>query len=49
MAKKPKESKDAKIERGKRVKLPAKAALQRMQAFSKRREKFIAAIREGKD
>jgi hypothetical protein len=49
MAKKPKESKDGKIERWKRVKLSAKAALQRMQAFGKRREKFIAIIREGKD
>jgi hypothetical protein len=31
------------------MKLSAKAALQRMRAFGKRRERFIAAIREGKD
>jgi hypothetical protein len=49
MAKKPKASKDGKIERWKRVKLSAKAALQHMQAFSKRREKSIAAIRKGQD
>jgi len=49
MAKKPKASKEGKIERRKRVKLSAKVALQRMRAFGKRREKFIAAIREGKD
>jgi hypothetical protein len=49
MAKKPKENKEGKSEQRKRVKLSAKAALQRMQAFGKRREKFIAAIREGKD
>jgi hypothetical protein len=49
MAKKRKEVKADKIQLRKRVKLSAKAALQRMQAFGKRREKFIAVIREGKD
>jgi hypothetical protein len=49
MAKKRKETKAGKIQQPKRVKLSAKAALQRMQAFGKRREKFIAAIREGQD
>ena len=49
MAKKRKETKAGKMQQPKRVKLPAKAALQRMQAFGKRREKFIAAIREGQD
>jgi hypothetical protein len=49
MAKKRKASKADKSQLGKRVKLSAKAALQRMQAFGKRREKFIAAIRQGKD
>jgi hypothetical protein len=49
MAKKRKETKAGKIQQSKRVKLSAKAALQRMQAFGKRREKFIAAIREGQD
>ena len=46
---KPKEIKAGKIQQRKRVKLSAKAALQRMQAFGKRREKCIAAIRAGKD
>ncbi|MGH8064181.1 MAG: hypothetical protein ACRERE_02865 [Candidatus Entotheonellia bacterium] len=41
--------KEGKIARRKRVQLSAKAALQRMQVFGKRREKFIAAIRKGKD
>lgn len=49
MAKKPKEINEGKLERGKRVKLSAKVALQRMRAFGKRREQFIAAIREGQD
>jgi hypothetical protein len=49
MAKKRKETKAGKSQQPKRVKLSANAALQRMQAFGKRREKFIAAIREGKD
>jgi hypothetical protein len=41
MAKKRKETKAGKIQQPKRVKLSAKAALQRMQAFGKRRKKFI--------
>jgi hypothetical protein len=49
MAKKPEDSKADKMERRKRIRLSAKEALKRMQAFGKRREKFIAAIREGKD
>jgi hypothetical protein len=49
MAKKRKETKAGKMQQPKRAKLPVKAALQRMQAFGKRREKFIAAIREGQD
>jgi hypothetical protein len=49
MAQKRKDIKADKSQRRKRVKLSAKAALQRMQAFGKRREKFIAAIREGQD
>jgi hypothetical protein len=49
MAKKRKAIKAEQSQLRKRVKLSAKAALQRMQAFGKRREKFIAAIREGKD
>jgi hypothetical protein len=49
MAKKRKEIKADRLKLRKRVKLSTKAALQRMQAFGKRREKFIAAIRKGKD
>ena len=49
MAKKRRETKAGKIQTTERVKLSAKAALQRMQAFGKRREKFIAAIRKGQD
>ena len=47
MAKKRRVTKAGKIQLPKRVKLSAKAALQRMQSFGKQREKFIAAIREG--
>ena len=49
MAKKPEESKTSKRQRRQRVKVSAKEALKRMQAFGKRREKFIAAVREGQD
>jgi hypothetical protein len=49
MAKKPEEIKEGKMKRQKRIRLSAKQALKRMQAFGKRREKVIAAIREGKD
>jgi hypothetical protein len=49
MAKKRKAIKAEQSQLRKRVKLSAKAALQRMQAFGKRREKFIAAIRKGQD
>jgi hypothetical protein len=47
MAKKPEESKVAKMKRRQRVKVSAREALKRLQAFGKRREKFIAAVREG--
>jgi hypothetical protein len=49
MAQKRRATKAGKIQQSKRVKLSAKAALQRMQSFGKRREKIIAAIREGQD
>jgi hypothetical protein len=49
MAKKPEESKASKRKRWQRVKVSAQEALKRMQAFGKRREKFIAAVREGQD
>ena len=40
--------KEVKIERPQRVKLSAKESLKRTKEFDKRKEKFIAAIREGK-
>ena len=49
MAKKTEESKTPKMKRRQRVKVSAKEALKRMQTFGKRREKFIAAVREGTD
>ena len=49
MDKKPEESKTSKMKRRQRAKVSAKEALKRMQAFGKRREKFIAAVREGTD
>jgi hypothetical protein len=49
MAKQPEESKASKMKRRQRAKVSAKEALKRMQAFGKRREKFIAAVREGTD
>ncbi len=49
MAKKPEASKASKRKRRQHVKVSAKEALKRMQAFGKRREKFIAAVREGQD
>jgi hypothetical protein len=49
MARKSEEIKESKAERQKRMKLSAKEVLKRMQTFGKRREKFIAAVREGKD
>ena len=49
MAKKPEDSKASKRKRRQRVKVSAKEALKRMRAFGKRREKLIAAVREGQD
>ena len=49
MAKQPEDSKASKRKRRQRVKVSAKEALKRMQAFGKRREQFIAAVREGQD
>jgi hypothetical protein len=49
MVKKPEKITEDKTEQQQRIKLSAKEALKRMQAFGKRRGKFVAAIREGKD
>jgi hypothetical protein len=48
MVKKREKIRELKIERPKRAKLSAKESLRPMQEFSKQREKFIAAVREGK-
>jgi len=48
MTKKAKVVKEIKIERPERAKLSAEESLKRMKDFSKRKEKFIASIREGK-
>jgi hypothetical protein len=49
MSKKRERSDELRIERPKRAKLTAKESLKRMQAFSKRKGPFIAAIRKGKN
>ena len=49
MAKKARAAKPLKFERPKRLKLSPEESLKRMQAFAKRKESFIAAIRKGKD
>lgn len=36
-------------ERAERAKLTAEKSLKRLQAFAKRREHFVAAVRKGKD
>lgn len=41
--------KDVKIERPVRVKLSPEESRRRMEEFEQRKEKFVAAIREGKD
>jgi hypothetical protein len=47
MMKRMKQVKEIKIERLKREKVSREEALRRMKAFPKRRDKFIAAVREG--
>ena len=49
MAKRLKDLKELKIERPPRIKLTAKESLKRTQEFDQRREKFIAAVRKGKN
>ena len=48
MAKRLKGINEIKIERPQRAKLSAEESLKRMRAFANRKEKLIAAIREGK-
>ncbi len=49
MTKKPKIVKEVKTERPERMKLSAEESLKRTKEFDKRRDKFIAAIRKGKN
>lgn len=49
MPKKSRITKPLSLERPKRAQLSAEESLQRMKSFSKRKGRFIAAIREGKD
>ncbi len=48
MTKKAKVVKEIKIERPERMKLSAEESLKRMKKFDRRKEKFIASIRESK-
>ena len=47
MARRLKDLKELKIERPPRIKLSAKESLKRTKEFDKRKERFIAAIRNG--
>jgi hypothetical protein len=47
--KKPKIGTRSRGERPKRAKLSPKESLKRMQAFSERKEHFVATVRKGKD
>ena len=49
MAKAKRQGKSQVTGRSGRVKLSAEESLKRMQAFAKRKESFIAAVRKGKD
>ena len=49
MARRVKDIKEIKIERPPRAKLSAAESLKRTQEFDKRKDKFIASIRKGKD
>jgi hypothetical protein len=44
-----KKSKDLPAERAERKKLSAEESLKRMREFAKRKERFVAAVRKGKD
>lgn len=49
MTKKAKVVKEIKIERPERAKLSAEESIKRTKEFNKRKEKFIAAVREGRN
>ena len=49
MVKRLKDGKELKVERPQRAKVSEKDALKRMKEFDKRKERFVAAIRTGKN
>jgi hypothetical protein len=49
MARRLKDIKEIRIERPQRAKLSAKEVIKRMEEFPKRKEKFIATVRKGKN
>jgi hypothetical protein len=49
MARRLKDLKELKIERPPRLKLSAKESLKRTKEFDKRKDRFIAAVRKGKN
>jgi hypothetical protein len=49
MAKSKKQSKSQPARRAQRIKLAPEESLKRMQAFDKRKEAFVAAVRKGKN
>jgi hypothetical protein len=49
MARKRKEIKEWQIERPERAQLSAEESLKRMQDFAQRKERFVAAVRKGKN
>jgi hypothetical protein len=49
MAKEQKRKKELSSGRAQRMKLSAEESLKRMEEFPKRKERFIAAVRKGKD
>jgi len=49
MARKRKEIKEWQIERPERTQLSAEESLKRMQNFAQRKERFVAAVRKGKN
>ena len=49
MAKRIQKVNELKIERSRRAKVAPAESLKRMEAFNRRKEQFVAAIRKGKD
>jgi hypothetical protein len=49
MARKRKEIKEWQVERPERAQLSAEESLKRMQDFAQRKERFVAAVRKGKN